>query len=300
MSFDLRTRCRAASVRAQWAGRETRAVMEVRDSGPGIPESVLLHVIDGSTSRTRPGPAPRAADSDSRSLPRTYMCTAAPPCGEPRRGRCRLHRGTSAATPRRPAHGRPPMRPARRPVAPLPRPPLLCSPLLAAALFTPVRPSPPPRQPGWQALTVAGHLRSQHARQPGPGAACARHPAHLLPPWTRRRRPAKLHADKGYDYEHLRRWLRNRGIRHRIARNGIVPSQRLGRHRWVVERTVPRLAGCLRCTAATNASPSTSSPSSAIAATLTETAAEHATDSTTAARRAAVVTAVAQLFPRAG
>lgn len=79
----------------------------------------------------------------------------------------------------------------------------------------------------------------------------------------RRRRPAKLHADKGYDYEHLRRWLRNRGIRHRIARKGIVPSQRLGRHRWVVERTVSWLAGCLRCTAATNASPSTSSPSSA-------------------------------------
>jgi IS5 family transposase len=34
----------------------------------------------------------------------------------------------------------------------------------------------------------------------------------------RRRRPAKLHADKGYDYDHLRRWLRKRGIRHRIAR----------------------------------------------------------------------------------
>ncbi|MFI6702318.1 TetR family transcriptional regulator [Streptomyces sp. NPDC050509] len=33
---------------------------------------------------------------------------------------------------------------------------------------------------------------------------------------------------------------------------------------------------------------------------LTEAAAEHATDSTTAARRAAVVTAVEQLFPRAG
>lgn len=30
----------------------------------------------------------------------------------------------------------------------------------------------------------------------------------------RRRRPAKLHADKGYDYDHLRRWLRSRGIQH--------------------------------------------------------------------------------------
>lgn len=45
----------------------------------------------------------------------------------------------------------------------------------------------------------------------------------------RRRRPAKLHADEGYD--HLRRWLRERGIRHRIARKGVESSQRLGRHR---------------------------------------------------------------------
>ncbi|MFI5672934.1 IS5 family transposase [Streptomyces sp. NPDC051704] len=62
----------------------------------------------------------------------------------------------------------------------------------------------------------------------------------------RRRRPTKLHADKGYDYNHLRRWLRGRGIRHRIARKCIESSQRLGRHRWVVERTVSWLAGCRR------------------------------------------------------
>jgi hypothetical protein len=36
----------------------------------------------------------------------------------------------------------------------------------------------------------------------------------------RRRRPAKLHAGKGYDYDHPRSWLRKRGIRHRIARTG--------------------------------------------------------------------------------
>ena len=63
----------------------------------------------------------------------------------------------------------------------------------------------------------------------------------------RRRRPAKLHADKGYDYDHLRRWLRERGI---IATaspaSGIESSTRLGRHRWVVERTVSWLAGCRR------------------------------------------------------
>ncbi len=58
-------------------------------------------------------------------------------------------------------------------------------------------------------------------------------------------RAAKLHADKGYDYP-LRQWLRERGIRHRIARKDVESSQRLGRHRWVVERTVSWLAGCRR------------------------------------------------------
>lgn len=50
----------------------------------------------------------------------------------------------------------------------------------------------------------------------------------------------------GFDYDPLRRWLRERGIRHRIARRGVESSQRLGRHRWVVERTVSWLAGCRR------------------------------------------------------
>ncbi|MFE7275229.1 IS5 family transposase [Streptomyces sp. NPDC057623] len=62
----------------------------------------------------------------------------------------------------------------------------------------------------------------------------------------RRRRPGKLHADKGYDYDHLRRWLRGRGIRHRIARKGIESSTGLGRHRWTIERTMSWLAGCRR------------------------------------------------------
>jgi transposase len=62
----------------------------------------------------------------------------------------------------------------------------------------------------------------------------------------RRRRPAKLHADKGYDYDHLRAWLRKRRITPRIARRGIESSQRLGRHRWVVERTMSWLNGYRR------------------------------------------------------
>lgn len=52
-----------------------------------------------------------------------------------------------------------------------------------------------------------------------------------------RRRPDKLHADKGYASRANRAGLRRRGIQPRIARKGIDSSQRLGRHRWVVERT---------------------------------------------------------------
>ncbi len=62
----------------------------------------------------------------------------------------------------------------------------------------------------------------------------------------RRRRPGKLHGDKGYDYNHLRRWLRDRRITPRITRKGTDSSQRLGRHRWTIERTMAWLAGCRR------------------------------------------------------
>lgn len=53
-----------------------------------------------------------------------------------------------------------------------------------------------------------------------------------------RRRPIKLHADKGYDNHRVRRYLRRRGITARIARRGIDSSEKLGKHRWVVERTM--------------------------------------------------------------
>jgi transposase len=56
-------------------------------------------------------------------------------------------------------------------------------------------------------------------------------------PGRPRQRPAKLHADKGYDFPEKRRALRKRGITPRIARRGVESSERLGRVRWVVERT---------------------------------------------------------------
>jgi IS5 family transposase len=53
-----------------------------------------------------------------------------------------------------------------------------------------------------------------------------------------RTRPAKLHGDKGYDYRSCRELLKRRGITARIARKGIESSTRLGRHRYVIERTL--------------------------------------------------------------
>lgn len=60
----------------------------------------------------------------------------------------------------------------------------------------------------------------------------------------RRRKPDKLHADKAYDHAALRKWVRDRGIIVRIARKGIETSKKLGKHRWVIERSIAWLFGC--------------------------------------------------------
>ena len=52
-----------------------------------------------------------------------------------------------------------------------------------------------------------------------------------------RHRPEKVHADKAYDDKKLRRGLRERRIVPRIARRGIESGEKLGRFRWVTERT---------------------------------------------------------------
>ena len=61
-----------------------------------------------------------------------------------------------------------------------------------------------------------------------------------------RYRPRKLHADKGYDYHLCRKLLNSRGIVARIARKGIESKERLGRYRWVVERTTSWFNGFRR------------------------------------------------------
>ena len=63
-----------------------------------------------------------------------------------------------------------------------------------------------------------------------------------------RKRPEKLHADKAYDDKKCARVLRKRGIKRRIARRGVESSEKLGRHRWVVERTLAWLTKYRRLT----------------------------------------------------
>jgi transposase len=63
-------------------------------------------------------------------------------------------------------------------------------------------------------------------------------PAIKTPSGQRRTRPAKVQADNGYDYARCRLALRQRRFTCRIERVGIEPKARLGRHRWVVERTL--------------------------------------------------------------
>ena len=73
-------------------------------------------------------------------------------------------------------------------------------------------------------------------------------PAIRQPSGQRRKRPAKLHADKAYDIPRCRAFLRRRRIGDRIARKGVEARDRLGRHRWVVERSLAWLGQYRRLT----------------------------------------------------
>jgi transposase len=53
-----------------------------------------------------------------------------------------------------------------------------------------------------------------------------------------RKRPGRLHADRAYASRAHQAWLRGHGIAARIARYGVESRERLGRWRWVVERTL--------------------------------------------------------------
>lgn len=96
-------------------------------------------------------------------------------------------------------------------------------------------------------LPISVGIPGAAARQPGPDPACGGHPP------IRSRRgaddgasPESSTPTRATGYAHPRRWLRERGTTHRIVRKGVESSQRLGRHRWTVERTMAWLAGCRR------------------------------------------------------
>jgi hypothetical protein len=61
-----------------------------------------------------------------------------------------------------------------------------------------------------------------------------------------RRRPDRIHADRGYDHDKYRQVLRQRGIIPLIARRGVAHGSGLGVIRWVVERTIAWYHGMKR------------------------------------------------------
>nr|WP_261568236.1 IS5 family transposase [Frankia gtarii] len=94
-------------------------------------------------------------------------------------------------------------------------------------------------------VAVSGaNLHDSHAPIP----LVASIPAIRSPHGPPRRRPGKLRADKAYDQQGLRRFLRRHGIGVRIARRGVDSTERLGRHRWKIERTIAWLDGYRRLT----------------------------------------------------
>lgn len=56
-----------------------------------------------------------------------------------------------------------------------------------------------------------------------------------------RRRPDCLYADRGYDHDKYRGLVAAKGVKHRISRRATEHGSGLGKHRYVVERTIARL-----------------------------------------------------------
>ncbi len=92
------------------------------------------------------------------------------------------------------------------------------------------------------ALTVTHSTRHRRG-VPKVQCRCAEIPAVAGLPGRVRERPGQLHADKGYDYKRGRFHLIWPSIANRIARRGVESSERLSKHRWVVERTHRWVAG---------------------------------------------------------
>ena len=87
--------------------------------------------------------------------------------------------------------------------------------------------------------------------------------ARVADPGRPRRGPPSSTWTRATTTPRCRRALRRRGIRPRIARRGVESSTRLGRHRYVVERSLAWLLGYRRLArSATSGAPTSSSASS--------------------------------------
>lgn len=69
-----------------------------------------------------------------------------------------------------------------------------------------------------------------------------------IPAVRSRRGPRRRRPDKAYHSAGNLAWLRERNITPRIARPGVESSERLGRHRWKIERSISWLFGYRRLT----------------------------------------------------
>jgi transposase len=72
---------------------------------------------------------------------------------------------------------------------------------------------------------------------------------HQASPWQTEeasREASRLH--KAYDDNKCKEALRKRSIKSRIARKGVESTETLGRHRWIVERTLAWLSKYRRLT----------------------------------------------------
>jgi transposase len=87
-----------------------------------------------------------------------------------------------------------------------------------------------------------GNTHDSRGLKPLVEALLSKHDPHRGRPW----KPTRLHADKAYDIPDLRRWVWGRRIGVRIARKGTESSERLGRHRWKIERTISWFGGYRR------------------------------------------------------
>jgi hypothetical protein len=113
---------------------------------------------------------------------------------------------------------------------------------------------------GQRAAVVGDPERGQRLRFHGAGGGAGGRPANPYADRPLATPPAKVHADKAYDHRSCRAYLRRRGIRPRIARRRIDSSQRLGRHRWTIERTGPGWSDGGGHGSAMNGTPNASTP----------------------------------------